>query len=90
MRVLHLANSYFFAGRLLAGKLAGLQALGYLVEVAAPPPTGRPPLFPARSTHCPWRAASAQGLTLPRFAPASSCCAAADTTPCTPTAPKRG
>ena len=46
MRVLHLANSYFFAGRLLAGKLAGLQALGYFVEVAAPPPTGQAPSLP--------------------------------------------
>ncbi|MGI6192561.1 MAG: glycosyltransferase [Christensenellales bacterium] len=40
MRVLHMANSYFFVRRLLAGKLNGLSAEGVRVEAAATVPKG--------------------------------------------------
>ncbi len=38
MRVLHIANSYFFVERLLSGKLSGLLTEGITVEAAAPVP----------------------------------------------------
>ncbi|MGI6150662.1 MAG: glycosyltransferase [Christensenellales bacterium] len=38
MRVLHIANSYFFVDRLLFGKLKGLASEGVVVEAAAPVP----------------------------------------------------
>ena len=48
MRVLHMANSYFFINRLLMGKLRGLADSGVRIETASPAPEGSTPLpFPA-------------------------------------------